>query len=118
MLIYTVSNNRLEFRFLNYFCFLLSQLILNKYAYILSLSIYSVVSTILFSIIGSIIPFEIKWIFYIFSSFTLLCPGIIGLWSIDKGIFSIIIVILCFIFYSILLFILSKFVLKDREQNG
>ena len=103
---------------LNYFCFLLSQLILNKYAYILSLSIYSVISTILFSIIGSIIPFEIKWIFYIFSSFTLLCPGIIGLWSIDKGIFSIIIVILCFIFYSILLFILSKFVLKDREQNG
>lgn len=102
----------------NYFCFLLSQLILNKYAYILSLCIYSVVSTILFSIIGSIIPFEIKWIFYIFSSFTLLCPGIIGLWSIDKGIFSIIIVILCFIFYSILLFILSKFVLKDREQNG
>lgn len=104
--------------FLNYFCFLLSQLILNKYAYILSLGIYSVLSTILFSIIGSIIPFEIKWIFYIFSSFTLLCPGIIGLWYIDTGIFSIIIVILCFIFYSILLFILSKFVLKDREQNG
>ncbi|MBN2949457.1 MAG: hypothetical protein JTJ21_02615, partial [Holdemanella sp.] len=104
--------------FLNYFCFLLSQLILNKYAYILSLGIYSVLSTILFSIIGSIIPFEIKWIFYILSSFTLLCPGIIGIWSIDTGIFSIIIVILCFIFYSILLFILSKFVLKDREQNG
>ena len=51
---------------LNYFCFLLSQLILNKYAYILSLGIYSVLSTILFSIIGSIIPFEIKWIFYYF----------------------------------------------------
>jgi hypothetical protein len=104
--------------FLNYFCFLLSQLILNKYAYILSLCIYSVISTILFSIIGSIIPFEINWIFYIFSSFTLLCPGIIGLWYIDTGIFSIIIVILCFIFHAILLFVLSKFVLKDREQNG
>ena len=64
------------------------------------------------------VSFEIKWIFYIFSSFTLLCPGIIGLWSIDKGIFSIIIVILCFIFHAILLFVLSKFVLKDREQNG
>ena len=82
-------------------------LILNKYAYILSLCIYSVISTILFSIIGSIIPFEINWIFYIFSSFTLLCPGIIGLWYIDTGIFSIIIVILCFIFHAILLFVLS-----------
>lgn len=103
---------------LNYFCFLLSQLILNKYAYILSLGIYSVLSTIILSLIGSLIPFEISWIFYILSPFTLLCPGIIGLWSIDTGAITIIVIILCFIFYIYFLFLLSKFVLKDREQNG
>ena len=103
---------------LNYFCFLLSQIISNKYAYVLSFGIYTIVTTIAFTIIGSIIPLEIGWLFYIFSPFTLLCPGVIGLWSINRGIMTIIVVVLSFLFHICLLIVLSKYVVKGRVTNG
>ncbi len=103
---------------LNRLCFLLSQTISNKYGYLLSLALCTIGSTILFTIIGSFIPFDLGWLFYILSPFTLLCPGVIGLWSLQSGWIAFLVVLINFIFYFILINRLKNIIIKGREQNG
>lgn len=98
---------------LNIICFVFSQIIKNKFAYPFALLIFTIALTLFLAIVASIVPYD--FILAIFTPFTLLTSGMMGLWYIQPGLSMIIIVFLSLGIFGILILITLKLLLKDGE---
>lgn len=98
---------------LNIICFVFSQIIKNKFAYPFALLIFTIALTLFLAIVASIVPYD--FILAIFTPFTLLTSGMMGLWYIQPGLTMIIIAFLSLGIFGILILITLKLLLKDGE---
>lgn len=96
---------------LNILCFVFSQLCKNKYLYPFLLLICTIALTLTLAIIAGFFP--IDYVLAIFTPFTLLTSGLMGLWYIPEGVIMIMIVILSILFYFIFIIVILKSLLKD-----
>lgn len=75
--------------------------------------IFTIALTLFLAIVASIVPYD--FILAIFTPFTLLTSGMMGLWYIQPGLTMIIIAFLSLGIFGILILITLKLLLKDGE---
>ena len=98
---------------LNCLCFIFSQVIKNKYLYPFILVIFTI-GAVIFSAVAFaafISPYEFA--LAIFTPFTLLTSGLMALWWIPAGLPMILVVMGSILFFTLLIWILLKLLIKN-----